>query len=172
MPQHDIIASDESLTRDDYYKASNAVQGVIDESNQRGRARVRAADCLPVRAKSVVNESTASELEQFEGVWNGESWDQRSSQTNRRRNHAWYSASRERETETIRWNECPNRGAECGDASKGLWKLAHKENLRLQTELLAAQERVFELQNKLLSLREIVNSVWLEHQDENNHRRR
>lgn len=36
------------------------------------------------------------------------------------------------------------------------WK---KESLRLQTELLASQERVFELQGKLLSLREIINSV-------------
>jgi hypothetical protein len=33
-----------------------------------------------------------------------------------------------------------------------------KENLRLQEQLLAAQERVYELQGKLLSLREIVNS--------------
>jgi hypothetical protein len=32
-------------------------------------------------------------------------------------------------------------------------------NLKLQEQLLAAQERVFELQNKLLSLREIVNSA-------------
>jgi hypothetical protein len=34
-----------------------------------------------------------------------------------------------------------------------------RENLRLQTELLASQERVFELQDKLLSLRQIVNST-------------
>ena len=33
-----------------------------------------------------------------------------------------------------------------------------KENLKLQEQLLAAQERVYELQGKLLSLREIVNS--------------
>jgi hypothetical protein len=32
------------------------------------------------------------------------------------------------------------------------------ENLKLQEQLLAAQERVYELQGKLLSLREIVNS--------------
>jgi predicted RNase H-like nuclease (RuvC/YqgF family) len=32
-----------------------------------------------------------------------------------------------------------------------------KEILRLQAELLASQERVYELQAKLLSLREIVN---------------
>jgi len=31
-----------------------------------------------------------------------------------------------------------------------------KENLKLQEQLLAAQERVYELQGKLLSLREIV----------------
>jgi predicted RNase H-like nuclease (RuvC/YqgF family) len=34
-----------------------------------------------------------------------------------------------------------------------------RENLRLQTELLASQEKVFELQAKLLSLREIVNGA-------------
>jgi predicted RNase H-like nuclease (RuvC/YqgF family) len=34
-----------------------------------------------------------------------------------------------------------------------------KEILRLQAELLASQERVYELQNKLLSLREIVNGA-------------
>ena len=34
-----------------------------------------------------------------------------------------------------------------------------RENLRLQTELLASQDRVFELQDKLLSLRQIVNGV-------------
>jgi predicted RNase H-like nuclease (RuvC/YqgF family) len=34
-----------------------------------------------------------------------------------------------------------------------------RKNLRLQTELLASQEKVFELQNKLLALRAIVNSV-------------
>ena len=35
---------------------------------------------------------------------------------------------------------------------------SRKENLKLQEQLLAAQERVYELQGKLLSLREIVNS--------------
>ena len=30
---------------------------------------------------------------------------------------------------------------------------------RLQSELLASQEKVFELQDKLLSLRQIINSV-------------
>jgi hypothetical protein len=34
-----------------------------------------------------------------------------------------------------------------------------KENLKLQEQLLASQERVYELQGKLLSLREIVNSA-------------
>ena len=34
-----------------------------------------------------------------------------------------------------------------------------KENLKLQEQLLAAQERVYELQEKLLSLRAIVNSA-------------
>jgi len=34
-----------------------------------------------------------------------------------------------------------------------------KENLKLQEQLLAAQERVYELQSKLLSLREIVDSA-------------
>jgi hypothetical protein len=32
-------------------------------------------------------------------------------------------------------------------------------NLKLQEQLLASQERVFELQSKLLSLREIMNSA-------------
>jgi predicted RNase H-like nuclease (RuvC/YqgF family) len=34
-----------------------------------------------------------------------------------------------------------------------------RENLRLQEQLLASQERVYELQAKLLSLREIVNGA-------------
>jgi predicted RNase H-like nuclease (RuvC/YqgF family) len=34
-----------------------------------------------------------------------------------------------------------------------------RENLRLQTELLASQEKVFELQDKLLALRRIVNGT-------------
>lgn len=34
-----------------------------------------------------------------------------------------------------------------------------KENLKLQSELLTAQQRVYELQEKLLSLRAIVNSA-------------
>jgi hypothetical protein len=34
-----------------------------------------------------------------------------------------------------------------------------RENLKLQEQLLASQERVCELQGKLLSLREIVNST-------------
>lgn len=34
-----------------------------------------------------------------------------------------------------------------------------REKLKLQQELLASQERVCELQNKLLSLRQIVNSA-------------
>ena len=35
------------------------------------------------------------------------------------------------------------------------------KNVRLQTELLASQEKVFELQDKLLSLRQVINSVTL-----------
>jgi uncharacterized protein YlxW (UPF0749 family) len=34
-----------------------------------------------------------------------------------------------------------------------------RENLKLQNELLASQERVFELQDKLLSLRAIINDT-------------
>lgn len=39
-----------------------------------------------------------------------------------------------------------------------------RENLRLQNELLASQERVFELQDKLLSLRQIINGTTTKEQ--------
>jgi FtsZ-binding cell division protein ZapB len=45
------------------------------------------------------------------------------------------------------------------DTNKKNSEYLRKENLRLQAELLASQERVYELQAKLLSLREIVNSA-------------
>jgi predicted RNase H-like nuclease (RuvC/YqgF family) len=35
-----------------------------------------------------------------------------------------------------------------------------RENLRLQTELLASQERVYELQDKLLAVRKTIDQPW------------
>ncbi len=56
--------------------------------------------------------------------------------------------------------ELKNRQYDCDSRlEENLWR---RENLRLQTELLASQERVFELQDKLLALRRIVNSVTVQ----------
>jgi cell division septum initiation protein DivIVA len=66
-------------------------------------------------------------------------------------------------SENARLKDCittnAERAAQNEETHKKNYEGWRRENLKLQDQLLASQEKVYELQNKLLSLREIVNGA-------------
>jgi hypothetical protein len=157
--QHDIIASDESLTRDDYYKASNAVQDVIDEAiNAVERAFEHLIVCQFALNRSWMNQprQNSNSLKECEMAKVETSEVRKLTDT-----ETMLSVLQSENARLKQYAETNARTAEQNaETHRKGYESWRKENLRLQTELLAAKERVFELQDKLLSLRKIINSVW------------